>query len=137
MLSCSVVSDSFVTPWTVAAMLLCSWGFFRQEYWSGLPCLPPGDLINPGVKPRSSTPTLQEDSLQTEPPGKHIKVTTSFSLASKSFITIMLLSVSLNLTTLDISYIEIIYYLFMIDLFYLAKYPPGSSILWHVTGIPF
>ena len=43
-------------------------GFSRQEYWSGLPCPPPGDLPNPGIKPRS--PTLQEDSLQTEPPGK-------------------------------------------------------------------
>ena len=28
-------------------------GFSRQEYWSGLPCLPPGDLPNPGVKPAS------------------------------------------------------------------------------------
>ena len=45
-----------------------SMGFSRQEYWSGLPCPPPGDLFNPGVKPRS--PTLQVDSLSTEPPGK-------------------------------------------------------------------
>ena len=28
-------------------------GFFRQEYWSGLPCLPPGELHNPGIKPMS------------------------------------------------------------------------------------
>ena len=26
-------------------------GFSRQEYWSGLPCLPPGDLLDPGIKP--------------------------------------------------------------------------------------
>jgi len=26
-------------------------GFPRQEYWSGLPCLPPGDLPDPGIKP--------------------------------------------------------------------------------------
>ena len=38
--------------------------FFRQEYWSGLPCPPPGDHPNPGIKPAS--PALQEDSL----PGK-------------------------------------------------------------------
>ena len=25
-------------------------GFSRQEYWSGLPCLSPGDLPNPGIK---------------------------------------------------------------------------------------
>ena len=44
-------------------------GFFsRQEYWNGLPCLPPGDLPNPGIKPRS--PKLQADSLLSEPPGK-------------------------------------------------------------------
>ena len=43
-------------------------GFSRQEYWSGLPCPPPGDLPNPGIKPRS--PRLQADSLPSEPPGK-------------------------------------------------------------------
>ena len=30
--------------------LLCPWGFSRQEYWSGLPCPPPGDLANPGSR---------------------------------------------------------------------------------------
>ena len=30
-----------------------STGFWRQEYWSGLPCLPPGDLPDPGIKPVS------------------------------------------------------------------------------------
>ena len=42
--------------------------FSRQEYWSGLPCLPPGDLPNPGIKPRS--PALQADSLPAKPPEK-------------------------------------------------------------------
>ena len=42
--------------------------FSRQEYWSGLPCLPPGDFPNPGIEPRS--PALQVDSLPSEPPGK-------------------------------------------------------------------
>ena len=42
--------------------------FCRQEYWSGLPCSPPGDLPDPGIKPRS--PVLQADSLPSEPPGK-------------------------------------------------------------------
>ena len=44
-----------------------SWGFSRQEYWGGLSCPPPGDLPNPGIEPRS--PTLQADSLLSEPPG--------------------------------------------------------------------
>ena len=48
--------------------LLGPWVFFRQEYWSGLPCLPQGDLLNPGIKHRS--PSLQTDSLLSEPPGK-------------------------------------------------------------------
>ena len=40
--------------------LFCPWAFSRQEYWSGLPCPPPGDLPNPGNEPRS--PALQADS---------------------------------------------------------------------------
>ena len=43
-------------------------GFSRQEYWSGLTRPPAGDLSNPGIEPRS--PSLQADSLSTEPPGK-------------------------------------------------------------------
>ena len=58
----------FVTPWTVAHQAPTSMGFSRQEYWSGSPFPTPGDLPNPGIKPR--TPTLQADSLPSEPPGK-------------------------------------------------------------------
>ena len=47
-------------------------GFLRGEYWSGLPCPPPGDLPNPGIEHASlASSVLQEDSLLTEPPGKH------------------------------------------------------------------
>ena len=49
------------TPQTAACQALLSMGFSRQEYWSGLPCPPPGDLPDPGIKPRS--PALQADSL--------------------------------------------------------------------------
>ena len=55
-------------PWTVASQAPLSLGFSRQEYWSGLPCPPPGDLPDPGTKPGS--PALQADSLPSEPPGK-------------------------------------------------------------------
>ena len=58
----------FVTPWTVARQAPLSTGFSRQEYWSGLPCSPPGDLPNPGIEPES--PTWQAGSLPSEPPGK-------------------------------------------------------------------
>ena len=43
----------FVTPWTVAHQAPPSMEFSRQEYWSGLPFPSPGDLPNPGIKPRS------------------------------------------------------------------------------------
>ena len=46
-------------------------GVSRQEYWSGLPCPPPGDFPNSGIKPMSPvSPALQAYSLPTEPPGK-------------------------------------------------------------------
>ena len=45
----------FATPWTVAYQAPPSMGFSRQEYWSGLPFPSPGDLPNPGIKPRSPT----------------------------------------------------------------------------------
>ena len=43
----------FAAPWTVACQAPVSMEFSRQEYWSGLPCPPPGDLPNPGIKPPS------------------------------------------------------------------------------------
>ena len=58
-----------MTPWTVAYQVPPSMGFFRQEYWSGLPVPSPGDLPDPGIEPRS--PALQADALPSEPPGKH------------------------------------------------------------------
>ena len=56
-----------VTLWTVAHQAPLSMGFSGQEYWSGLPCPPPGDLPNPGIEPRS--PALQADFLLSKPPG--------------------------------------------------------------------
>ena len=55
MLSYSVVSNSeFLTLWTVACQAPPSLRFSRQEYWSGLPCPPPGDLPDPGIKAGSA-----------------------------------------------------------------------------------
>ena len=45
----------FAMPRTVAHQALLSMGFSWQEYWSGLPCPPPGDLPNPGIKLASLT----------------------------------------------------------------------------------
>ena len=43
----------FETLWTVACQAPLPLGFSRQEYWSGLPCPPPGDLPDPGIEPAS------------------------------------------------------------------------------------
>ena len=56
--------------------------YFRQEYWSGLPCPPPGDLPNPGSKPRS--PALQTDPLLAEPQGKLILEWVAYPFSSRS-----------------------------------------------------
>ena len=58
----------FVTPWTIAYQAPLSLGFSRQEYWSGLPFPSPGDLLYPGIEPRS--PALWADALSTKPPWK-------------------------------------------------------------------
>ena len=59
-----------VSPWTVARQAPLSMGFCRKEYWNGLPFRSPGDLPDPRIKPGS--PTMQADSLPSEPPGKPI-----------------------------------------------------------------
>ena len=45
----------FATPWTVAHQALLCMGFSRQEYWSGFPCYPSGDLPKPGIELESLT----------------------------------------------------------------------------------
>ena len=61
----------FVTPWTVACRTPLSMGFSRQEYWSGLPFPPLGDLPGPGIKPASSVPPASISwFFTTEPSGK-------------------------------------------------------------------
>ena len=62
----------YVTPRTVARQAPLSMGLSRQEYWSGLLCPSPGDLPDPGIEPRF--PTLQADSLPSEPPGKPLYI---------------------------------------------------------------
>ena len=49
--NCCLVAQSCLTPWTVVCQASLSMGFYRQEYWSGLPCPPPGDLPHPESLP--------------------------------------------------------------------------------------
>ena len=61
----------FATPWTVAYEAPPSMGFSRQEYWSGLPCPPPGDLPDSGIEHTSvRSPVLADSSQLALPPGK-------------------------------------------------------------------
>ena len=53
MLSCFSCVQLFVTLWTIVCQAPLSMGFSRQEYWSGLPRPPPGDIPNPGIEPMS------------------------------------------------------------------------------------
>ena len=61
-----------LTPWTATHQDPLPMGFSRQEYWSGLPRPPPGDLPDPGIKPLSlMCPALEEEGfVPVAPPGK-------------------------------------------------------------------
>ena len=66
-----VVPNSLQPPGTVALQTSLSVGFSRQEYWSELPCPPPGDLPDPGVEPMSPEfLALADGFFTTVPPGK-------------------------------------------------------------------
>ena len=68
----------FATPWTVAHQAPQSMEFSRHQYWSELPFPSPGDLPDPGIEPGS--PTLQADTLPSEPSGKQIKTIIRYHL---------------------------------------------------------
>ena len=69
MLSCFSRIRLFVTPWTEACQAPLSTVFSRQEYQSGLPCRPPGDLPDPGIEPQSlSSPALAGGFFTTSAP---------------------------------------------------------------------
>ena len=62
--------QSLVTLWTVAHQAPLSMKFSQQEYWSGFPCPPPGDLPNPGIEPTG--PALQMCSSSAKPLQKSV-----------------------------------------------------------------
>ena len=61
----------FANLWTVTHQASLSMGFLRQEYWSVVPCPPPEDLPDPGIKSVSlMSPALAGRFFNTMPPGK-------------------------------------------------------------------
>ena len=75
----------FATLWTIAPQAPLPMKFSRQEYWSGLPCPPAGDLPHPGIKPVSfMSPALAGEFLTTSATiGKGNKKTILYMIASK------------------------------------------------------
>ena len=61
----------FATPWIADLQGPLSMGFSKQEYWSGLPFLPPGDLLDLGIEPASPTSALA-GFFTPEPPEKSL-----------------------------------------------------------------
>ena len=69
-LSCFSRVWLFATLWTIAYQVPLSMGFSTEEYWSGLPCPPPGDLLALGIEPMSLLMHLQMGSLPLALSGK-------------------------------------------------------------------
>ena len=97
-------------------------GISWQEYWRGLPCLPLGDLPNPGIEPRS--PSLQVDSLPTEPQGKPKNT----GAGSRSFLQRIFLTQELNQGLLHCR--QILY-----QLSYMGSLILNSPILVHFCSL--
>ena len=91
----SLQSCPCVTLWTAALQPPLCIGFSRQEYWSGLPCPPPGGLPNPGME---LPPTWKMDSLPSEQPGKPIYVCVYIYTHTNTIFSIYLYTVNLNYT---------------------------------------
>ena len=81
--------SDFVTPRTVARQAPLSMGFSRQEYQSGLPWPPPGDLPDPRIEPRSSA--LQADSLPLSHQGSPISYYVDHNKQDQNLESILLL----------------------------------------------
>ena len=107
----------FVIPWTVAYQAPPSMEFSRQEYWSGLPCLSPGGLPDPGIEPRS--PTLQADALLSELPGKPIYTHTH---SFPDFFSIIAYYKILNIISCDI----------WLSMLYITH---SSVLAWRIPGM--
>ena len=92
-----------MTLWTVARQAPLSTGFSRQEYWNELPCLPPGDLPDPGIKflfPVAAA--LQVDSLPLSPWGSpdpfHIRLERQLPVGVGQLFCVLFLPLQKNLS---------------------------------------
>ena len=91
------MSDSFMASWTIAHQAPLPMGFSRQEHWSGLPCSPPGNLLDPEIEPIS--PALAGGFFTSVPPGKPRK-----SISSKENFHLFLFIIGVELKFLWFSF---------------------------------
>ena len=110
----------FATLWTIACQSPLSVKFSRQEYWGALPCLPPGDRLNPRVEPVPLSPTLAGWFFTTNTTSETI----TFNSGVLSIRTPYQYSVLLNLLTFVNSY----KYFALIDLANMFYSVPTSTV---------
>ena len=96
--------QTLCNPMDCAHQALLSMGFSRQEYWSGLPFLPPGDIPDPGIK--ATPPALAGRIFTTEPPGKPSCVYTYQQIHQVRYINYVLFCTSTKLKTFLINYLR-------------------------------
>ena len=128
------MSDSLHPTWIVALQAPLSMGFSRQEYWSGLPCPPPGDLLDPRIKPVSpASPALQADSLPTEPLGSNVLIIILISSTSM----FIALPFPLLVLCLSISQIMVILTFFgeVLNMLILQNTLKDSKCLWEESKV--
>ena len=122
----------FATPWTLAHQAPPSMGFSRKEYWSGLLFPSPGDLLDPGIKPRS--PAFQADALTSEPPGKQVP-TKLVGILQKGVFLFSFLSIhsSIQVYQYGLNFYTLGYNLILIYLFCwsnCSSFGHGNSYTW-------
>ena len=119
----------FATLWTVAHQAPLFMGFFRQEYWSGLPFLPPRDLPDPGIElaPLVS-PALQAESLFAEPLGNSTKHFSSVQFSCSVMSDSVTLWIAARQASLSITNSQSSLKLMSIE----QVMPSSHLILWHI-----
>ena len=93
--SCLVVSDS-VTPWTVACQASLSMEFSSQQYWSGLPFAPPGDMPDPGIEPMSPSSPLAISRFFTTKPSRKSNIQRRYFINKATYQLLVILNMTLQ-----------------------------------------
>ena len=122
----------FATSWTVAHQASLSMGFFRQEYWSGLPLPSPGDLLDPGIEPVS--PALAGRSFTAQPSGKLCYAVGSLICVVQSNV-YMSIPISQFIPPLSPPWYPYVCFLGILDAFWKCVHIPGYLMNHCVAGV--